>query len=98
MFIFLAWDSHNKSLSTLAMWIMFVIGLVCIGILFVVFFLFRKKQRQERRMINEQFLFKSKKVTYQIFHFWTNTLYIFLMFCATIAAIVLLSVSISAMF
>lgn len=98
MLNFLTLESHNKSLSTSAMWIMFIIGLICIGIIFIVFFLFKRKLRKERSLINEQFLFKPKKVTYQVFHFWNKALYIFLMFCATVGAIVLLSVSISSMF
>lgn len=98
MFSFLTLESHNKSLPTLAMWIMFFIGLVCIGIIFLVFFLFKRKLRNERSMIDEQFLFRPKKMTHQVFHFWNKVLYIFLIFCATIGAIVLLSVSISSMF
>ncbi len=98
MLNFLTLESHNKNLSTLVMWIMFIIGLVCVGIIFLVFFLFKRKLYKERSMINEQFLLKPKKVTYQVFSFWNKVLYIFLIFCATIGAIVLLSVSISSMF
>lgn len=98
MFCFLALDSHNKNLSTPAMWIMFVIGLSCVGIGFAVFFLFKKKLQRERNMINEQFLLKPKKVTYQVFYFWNNVLYIFLMFVTFIAALVLLIISITSMF
>lgn len=98
MLNFLTLESHNKNLSTSAMWIMFIIGLVCVGIVFFVFFLFKRKLYKERSMINEQFLLKPKKVTYQVFSFWNKVLYIFLIFCATIGAIVLLSVSISSMF
>lgn len=98
MLNFLSLESHNKNLSTSAMWIMFIIGLVCVGIVFIVFFLFKNKLSKERSMINEQFLFKPKKVTYQVFSFWNKVLYIFLIFCATIGAIVLLSVSITSMF
>lgn len=98
MFNFLTLESHNKNLTTPAMWIMFIFGLVCVGIIFLVFFLFKRKLCKERSMINEQFLLKPKKVTYQVFSFWSKVLYIFLIFCATIGAIVLLSVSISSMF
>ncbi|WP_425381648.1 hypothetical protein [Spiroplasma endosymbiont of Polydrusus pterygomalis] len=98
MLNFLTLESHNKNLSTSAMWIMFIIGLLCVGIIFLVFFLFKRKLYKERSMINEQFLLKPKKVTYQVFSFWNKVLYIFLIFCATIGAIVLLSVSISSMF
>ena len=98
MLNFLTLESQNKSLSTSGMWIMFIIGLICIGIIFLLIFLFKRKLHKERCMINEQFLFKPKKVTYQVFHFWNKALYIFLIFCAIIAVIVLLSVSISSMF
>ena len=98
MLSFLTLELHNRNLPTLAMWIMFFIGLVCIGIFFLVSFLFKRKLRNERSMINEQFLFKPKKITNQVFQFWNKVIYIFLIFCAIVGAIILLSVSISSMF
>lgn len=73
--------------------VMLVIGIICLLVTPVVGYLYVLKVKKEKAH-KGNFKIKDAKVRYEIFHFWSHVLYIFIMFTLIIASLVLLAVSI----